>query len=496
MIRGFLTGVIWGGVVASAGLAVISQVSPLPGTPSPAVAVPDDAPAPPPEILDKTPEPVAEPVPDTARAPAPVAALDLADDTPALPAAPDAAPVTGIPQLPEAAAQDAATAPLPLPAEPPGRVVDAPASPALIPLTLPTAPPTALADAVPGLTPPPMPALPETEPTPPSAEPPPPLEEALLQPVPQPEPELPALIVPADPAPADPAPADPAPAEPAPADPVPDAVVPDAPLPTLPRLITPDSDTTLGDDAVPTNRLPRIGDAPAATEPDQIADLPPLDRYARAFTNPEAKPLFALVLIDTGAADLDRARLAALPFPVSFVIDPLAPNAAEAAALYRAAGQEVVMRATGIPEGATAADLEQTFQAHDRTLTEAVAVVDLGAGGFQDNRPLATEVVPVIKAQGRGLLTYERGLNAADQVARREGVPAARIFRSLDDDGESIPVIRRYLDRAAFKAAQEGRVVVIGTARPETVAGILEWTIEGRASSVALAPVSAVLQAP
>jgi polysaccharide deacetylase 2 family uncharacterized protein YibQ len=81
-------------------------------------------------------------------------------------------------------------------------------------------------------------------------------------------------------------------------------------------------------------------------------------------------------------------------------------------------------------------------------------------------------------------------------VARREGLPAARIFRSLDDDGESIPVIRRYLDRAAFKAAQEGRVVVIGTARPETVAGILEWTIEGRASSVALAPVSAVLQAP
>ena len=30
MIRGFVTGVIWGGVVASAGLAVISQVAPLP----------------------------------------------------------------------------------------------------------------------------------------------------------------------------------------------------------------------------------------------------------------------------------------------------------------------------------------------------------------------------------------------------------------------------------------------------------------------------------
>ena len=53
---------------------------------------------------------------------------------------------------------------------------------------------------------------------------------------------------------------------------------------------------------------------------------------------------------------------------------------------------------------------------------------------------------------------------------------------------------RRYLDRAAFKAAQEGRVVVQGTTRPETVQALLEWTVEGRAGSVELAPASAVLQ--
>ena len=38
--------------------------------------------------------------------------------------------------------------------------------------------------------------------------------------------------------------------------------------------------------------------------------------------------------------------------------------------------------------------------------------------------------------------------------------------------------------RAAFKAAQEGRVTVVGSTRPETVAAIMEWSIEGRASSV------------
>ena len=123
-----------------------------------------------------------------------------------------------------------------------------------------------------------------------------------------------------------------------------------------------------------------------------------------------------------GLPDLDRAKLAALPFPISFVIDPLDPSASAAAAIYRAAGKEVVMLASGIPTGATASDLEQTFQANAGVLPEAVAVMDLGAKGFQDNRPLATMVVPIIKDQGRGLVTFEAGLNAADQVARREDV--------------------------------------------------------------------------
>ncbi|MDP1578378.1 MAG: divergent polysaccharide deacetylase family protein, partial [Cypionkella sp.] len=121
------------------------------------------------------------------------------------------------------------------------------------------------------------------------------------------------------------------------------------------------------------------------------------------------------------------------------------------------------------------------------------AVMDIGAAGFQDNRPLATMVVPIIKDQGRGLVTFDAGLNAADQVARREDVAAAVIFRDLDGAGEDTPLIRRYLDRAAFKAAQEGRVVVVGTTRPETIAALMEWSIEGKGASVALAPISAVL---
>jgi hypothetical protein len=218
-----------------------------------------------------------------------------------------------------------------------------------------------------------------------------------------------------------------------------------------------------------------------------------LAKYAASFSNDAAKPLFSVLLVDSGAADLDRAALAALPFAVSFVIDPLDPSAAAAQKIYRDAGKEVVMLGSGIPQGAQASDLEQSFQANAAVLDQSVAVMDVGAGGFQDNRPLATLVVPVIKDQGRGLVTYDKGLNAADQVARRDAVPSALIFRDLDAAGEDTPLIRRYLDRAFFKANQEGHVVVVGTTRPETIAALMEWTVEGHGASVAMAPISAVL---
>ncbi|THD85789.1 divergent polysaccharide deacetylase family protein [Aliigemmobacter aestuarii] len=253
-------------------------------------------------------------------------------------------------------------------------------------------------------------------------------------------------------------------------------------------------------DGVRTGRLPSIGsdtapDAPAVAEepaPD-AADLPPLSRHAVAFDGAGGKPLFSVVLVDPGGPDVDRQALADLPLAVTIAIDPTAPDAATAAEIYRAAGKEVVMLATGIPAGATAGDLETTFQAHQTALPEAVAVMDLEQGGFQNDRPLAAQVVPVIAGQGRGLLTWDKGLNAGDQEARRADLASARVFRRLDGEGEAAPVIRRYLDRAAFKAAQDGFVVVAGEVRPETLQALAEWAVEGRSATVALAPLSAVL---
>jgi hypothetical protein len=253
-------------------------------------------------------------------------------------------------------------------------------------------------------------------------------------------------------------------------------------------------------EGVVVRRLPRIGDAPSqggATEAAEAAapadDPRPMARFAAAFDNPENKPLLAVVLLDTGRDDLDRSVLAGVPFPLSIALDPLDPATPERAALYRAAGKEVVMLATGVFEGAQASDIEVAFQTMDEGLPEAVAVMDLAQPVFQQRRPLASLVVPMIGAQGRGVLTWDQGLNAADQVARREDIPAAVVFRDLTSAGDDRGAIRRLLDRAVFKAGQDGRVTVAGEASPEMLAALMEWAVEGRGATVALAPVTAVL---
>jgi uncharacterized protein len=275
-------------------------------------------------------------------------------------------------------------------------------------------------------------------------------------------------------------------------DAVPSVLQPDTPLiEATPELPATPSLAEAGEGVI-VNRPASATDAaplPEVALEDAPADAP----FAAAFDNPDAKPLFSIVLVDGGDASVDRAAIAALPFAVSVAIDPLAPDAGAHAELYRAGGKEVLMLASGIPAGATPADLEQTFQALATALPQAVAVVDTEEGRFQNDRPLAAQIVPILAAQGRGLVTWDRGLNAADQEARREGLASALIFRRIDGEGAGIPVIRRYLDRAAFKAGQDGRVTVMGEARAETVAALVEWAVEGRASAVALAPISAQL---
>lgn len=509
IVRGFLSGLIWGGVVSAAGLGAVSQLAGPPGAaslpaepaPVPAIAAtgaaPDTAPETPAPAAETAPAPAA---PDTS---APIAEAAPAADpaTAAAAAAPeatdpllDSAPAAAPPEVAEAAPAGLAG-----PAVPP----DAPLGPEPLDTGTAAFDPTRIAlpeagDDAPGLAdlPPPPPLTPEEEAmlaemTKAAEEAEKAAREAGLVPVPA---EVPEADIELDVAALPPG-ALPEPAPGSSPETAPEAAAAEA------AAAKPQPGFSGAVDGVTTGRLPRIGaadtetaadPAPDAPAPDS-PDLPPLTRYAAAFDGAAGKPLFAIVLVDPGGPDVDREALADLPLPVTIAIDPTAPDAALAAALYREAGKEVAMLATGIPAGATAGDLETTFESHAATLPEAVAVMDTDRGGFQNDRPLATQVVPVIAGQGRGLLTWDKGLNAGDQEARRADLASARIFRALDAGDEAAPVVRRYLDRAAFKAAQDGAVVVAGTVRPDTLRALAEWAIEGRAATVALAPLSAVL---
>lgn len=251
---------------------------------------------------------------------------------------------------------------------------------------------------------------------------------------------------------------------------------------------------------VPATRLPGLAaDAPAAPAQDvsdaaEPARLGALSRYAVPFEPAPGKPLFSVILLEAEEGGLDRETLTTFTFPVTFAVDPGRPDAAEAIKTYRDAGFEVVLLATDLPEGATPRDLEITLAPRLDTLPGSVAVMDLPTGGLGADRQLLRQLMSMLKDSGHGIISYDRGLNAAEQIASVAGVPGALVFRELDTAQESVPTIRRYLDRAAFKALQDGQVIMVGRSYPATVTALFSWAIEGKGAEMSMAPVSAILR--
>ena len=414
------------------------------------------------------------------------------------------------PRLPEgdAAPEGTAAAPDAVPgAEPPGEELALrSAEPAPRPQAQPTAPEGLAEPATPAETA--ATALPATEPAPalPAAPPPmagaaaaegPALPQVAAAPRSGPAPE-PAAGAPAEPLPAAP-PAALAPADPAPAA-TPPAAAPAAPESAPPAELPPSAAAPIpqpGFTSSPGVRILRPGNDPATVPAAPAPPAGALDRYAASFTAPSDTALISVVLVDSGLATggVDLATLKSLPFPVTFALDPTRPGAAEAARAYRAAGFEVAILASAIPPGATPSDIEVSWQGFQTALPEAIAVLDGPEARVQNDRRLASQLVALAGEAGMGLLTRDRGLNPARQIAAEAGLPEARIYRELDAAGENTATIRRYLDRAAFEAKRDGGVVVLGRSRPDTVTALFAWAAEP-ATGATPAPLSALLKEP
>lgn len=407
------------------------------------VARPSDAPVPAAPAGDAPPEPVSE----TALA---------APDTPRAPDAPDIGEGSGFGARAEATA----------PATAPAGGTDAttvPAGPQTPAAITPETRPTVAADPAPAPAAAAQADQPGSDPGNARADAPP---APARDPLP---PRIAALTEPSKPA---------AEAEIAKPDPAPDAAKPAAKPATKPDPAKPDPLAGLG--------LSRAGIA-AAPDPD----APPIERYAEPFVNPEAKPLMSIVLID-GAASIGTEALSAFPYPLTFAVDPTLPDAAARMARHRDAGFEVVAL-VDVPAGATPADIEVIVGAARAAVPEAVALMEAVDGAVQSDRALSDQMTGIARAEGLGIVYQGNGLDTAQKLAVREGVPAAPVFRDLDGAGQTPVVMRRFLDQAAFRAGVEGSVIMMGRVRPDTISALLLWGLQDRASKVALAPVSAVL---
>ncbi|MCO6381629.1 divergent polysaccharide deacteylase family protein [Oceanicola sp. 502str15] len=242
----------------------------------------------------------------------------------------------------------------------------------------------------------------------------------------------------------------------------------------------------------PGSRLPVIG-ASAEGEADAAPQLSALEANAAPFSNEEGKPLVSVILFDVGDKGLDRTALKAIDFPVTFAVDPTDPGAAETAQGYRDAGFEVLILPSGLPRGATPQDMETTLQSHFGRFPGAAGLLDTGEEGVNGNPALTRQLLAIAGDTGHGLVFVDSGLNSAQRGAESAGLPATLVWKVLDGEGENAGAIGRTLDRAAFRAGQDGEVVVMGHSFSQTVTSLLDWAAGTKGQSVALAPVSAIL---
>lgn len=218
----------------------------------------------------------------------------------------------------------------------------------------------------------------------------------------------------------------------------------------------------------------------------------PIEAYAAEFDQPGSVPLMSIILIDDEGA-YGAEALQDFPYPISFAISPSDPEAAEKMARYRAAGFEVLAMAD-LPKEASAQDAEVSLSVWLDMLPETVGILEGVDTGIQGNRKLADQVAAIAGGTGRGLITQDNGLNTVQKLAARNGIPSSVIFRDIDGARQEPKVMRRFLDQAAFRAGQEGSVVMLGRLRPDTISALLVWGLEDRGGRVTMAPISAVMK--
>lgn len=256
---------------------------------------------------------------------------------------------------------------------------------------------------------------------------------------------------------------------------------------------------TIGKPATPlferagnTAKLPRIGEPRVVDQASADVGETPLAQFAASSDADPSLPQIAIVLIDDGTTPWGPEALDGFPVPVSVAIPPSHPDVRGTVEGYRALGIEVFALA-GFPDGAQPTDIEVTLAGTLAAVPQAVGVLESPSASLQASRAVSDQVAAYLAESGHGLVMQPKGLNTAQQLAAKAGVPSATLFRDFDGEGQDAGAIRRILDQSAFRARQVGAVVMMGRLQAETVSALVLWGLQDRNANIALVPVSAVL---
>jgi polysaccharide deacetylase 2 family uncharacterized protein YibQ len=234
----------------------------------------------------------------------------------------------------------------------------------------------------------------------------------------------------------------------------------------------------------------------ASAEVDAVPeDAPALLRFAAPFENPEGLPVIAVVLIDDGTLTDGPTQMLESGLVATVAVSPLMDDATLWSEAYREAGSEVAMQMS-LPDGATPIDAEVSLAAAFEILPEAGLFFSDGEGVLRNDRFVAAQVMQILASEGRGFVTFQRGLGSLVREADRSGVSVQTVLRDIDGAGETNSAIERGLDRAAFRARQLGGVVVVARLKPRTLSVLRQWAFDNQRNGILLGPVSALMIEP
>ena len=248
-------------------------------------------------------------------------------------------------------------------------------------------------------------------------------------------------------------------------------------------------------DPVPPRRIVLDSARPAEADTGADADVMAarrgaLERNAVPFANPEGRPLLSIMLLDQALGpDVGLDPEAFAGSALTIAIDPASPTASARADAWQAAGMEIVLLAGAATPNATPQDIEIAVEGARGIVPQAVGLADIGP----DPAPDMASVAPALAQAGLGYLGRHGGLGAEVAAARRAGVPAVTLSRSLGPDDASAEDLLRSLDRAAFDAVRSGATVVTGPSTEAMREALRRWAESDRAGEVATAPLSAIL---